>query len=255
MRSRPTGRIFPPTTSPPSPGAGPPAPGDVRPLQPDRRPTTSAPSAAPRSGRMPVFTWNPIPGAMSYFVVVAKDPFFTTIADYAYTRVTAYAPRTGSQTKGYADETSDYYWAVLPPPDGQRPRSLDGPGAGQSPAVREAGHAAEPARPHERRRRLERRHGLPLDARLRGRALPPSGLRRSDVRQRHPGAVGAQTAPSPTRPPTRAAPPTRPARRSTGASRRRPRTDLRLRGLRWSTTGTFQRAAGARAEPPIFASR
>jgi hypothetical protein len=63
---------------------------------------------------MPVFTWNPIPGAMSYFVVVAKDPFFTTIADYAYTRVTAFAPRTGSQTKGYADETSDYYWAVLP---------------------------------------------------------------------------------------------------------------------------------------------
>jgi hypothetical protein len=65
-------------------------------------------------GRMPVFTWGPVPGAMSYFVVVAKDPFFTTIADYAYTRVTAYAPRTGSVTKGYSDETSDYYWAVLP---------------------------------------------------------------------------------------------------------------------------------------------
>ena len=28
--------------------------------------------------------------------------------------MTAFAPRTGSQTKGYADETSDYYWAVLP---------------------------------------------------------------------------------------------------------------------------------------------
>ena len=65
-------------------------------------------------GEMPVFTWDPIPGAISYFVVFAKDPFFTTIADYAYTRVTAFAPRTGSQTKGYPDETSDYYWAVLP---------------------------------------------------------------------------------------------------------------------------------------------
>jgi hypothetical protein len=65
-------------------------------------------------GRMPVFTWNPVPGAQSYFVVVARDASFTTITDYAYTRVTAYAPRQGSLTKGYADETSDYYWAVLP---------------------------------------------------------------------------------------------------------------------------------------------
>ena len=65
-------------------------------------------------GRMPVFTWNAVPGAQSYFVVVARDPQFTTVVDYAYTRVTAYAPRTHTTTTGYADETSDYYWAVLP---------------------------------------------------------------------------------------------------------------------------------------------
>jgi hypothetical protein len=65
-------------------------------------------------GRMPVFTWNPIPGAESYFVVVARDPAFTTIVDYSYTRVPAYAPRAFGETKGYADETTDYYWAVLP---------------------------------------------------------------------------------------------------------------------------------------------
>jgi hypothetical protein len=65
-------------------------------------------------GEMPVFTWDPIPGAQSYFVVVARDASFTNITDYAYTRVTAYAPRTSTLTKGYADETSDYYWAVLP---------------------------------------------------------------------------------------------------------------------------------------------
>lgn len=64
--------------------------------------------------RMPVFTWNPIPGAESYFVVVARDPAFTTIVDYAYTRVPAYAPRKRDVTKGYADETTEYYWAVLP---------------------------------------------------------------------------------------------------------------------------------------------
>lgn len=65
-------------------------------------------------GRMPVFTWNAVPGAQSYFVVVARDPQFTTVVDYAYTRVTAYAPRANTTTTGYADETSDYYWAVLP---------------------------------------------------------------------------------------------------------------------------------------------
>jgi hypothetical protein len=65
-------------------------------------------------GRMPVFTWSAVPGAQSYFVVVARDPQFTTVVDYAYTRVTAYAPRTGSATTGYADETSNYYWAILP---------------------------------------------------------------------------------------------------------------------------------------------
>jgi hypothetical protein len=72
------------------------------------------PSGGSTAGAMPVFTWNPIVGAQSYFVVVAKDPSFTTIVDYAYTRVPAYAPRTNSTTTGYADETSDYYWAVLP---------------------------------------------------------------------------------------------------------------------------------------------
>jgi hypothetical protein len=68
-------------------------------------------------GEMPVFTWAPVAGAQSYFVVVARDASFTNITDYAYTRVTAYAPRAGNLTKGYADETSDYYWAVLPATD------------------------------------------------------------------------------------------------------------------------------------------
>ena len=65
-------------------------------------------------GRMPVFTWEPISGAESYYVLVARDANFTNVVDYAYTRIPAYAPRTGSQSKGYADETTLYYWAVLP---------------------------------------------------------------------------------------------------------------------------------------------
>jgi large repetitive protein len=72
------------------------------------------PAGGATVGSMPVFTWSPIPGAQSYFVVVARDPSFTTITDYAWTRVPAYAPRTNSLTVGYGDETSNYYWAVLP---------------------------------------------------------------------------------------------------------------------------------------------
>jgi hypothetical protein len=65
-------------------------------------------------GRMPLFTWQPITGADSYYVIVARDPNFTNVVDYAFTRIPAYAPRTGTQSKGYPDELSEYYWAVLP---------------------------------------------------------------------------------------------------------------------------------------------
>jgi hypothetical protein len=64
--------------------------------------------------RTPLFTWNPIAGAASYFVIVAKDAQFTNIVDYAFTRVPAYAPRTGTAVKTYTDESTKYYWAVLP---------------------------------------------------------------------------------------------------------------------------------------------
>jgi large repetitive protein len=64
--------------------------------------------------RMPLFTWRPIAGNQSYFVLVAKDPSFHTIVDYAFTQVPAYAPRGGFTATTYQDETTDYYWAVLP---------------------------------------------------------------------------------------------------------------------------------------------
>jgi large repetitive protein len=72
------------------------------------------PQTGSTTGRMPLFTWQPITGAKSYYVVVARDPNFTNVVDYAYTRIPAYAPRTGTQSKGYADELTQYYWAVLP---------------------------------------------------------------------------------------------------------------------------------------------
>ncbi|MGH3033190.1 MAG: hypothetical protein ACRDON_01360 [Gaiellaceae bacterium] len=67
-------------------------------------------------GSMPVFRWKPLAGYESYFVLVAKDPDFTNVVDYAFTRVSAYAPRRGFGPKTYPDETTSYYWAVLPAP-------------------------------------------------------------------------------------------------------------------------------------------
>jgi len=52
-----------------------------------------APVAGTTTGAMPVFRWNPVAGAESYFVVVARDAAFTTVVDYALTQVPVYAPR------------------------------------------------------------------------------------------------------------------------------------------------------------------
>jgi hypothetical protein len=64
--------------------------------------------------RLPLFTWAPLSGKGGYFVIVAKDASFTNIVDYAWTKIPAYAPRTGSAARTYTDESTSYYWAVLP---------------------------------------------------------------------------------------------------------------------------------------------
>jgi len=67
--------------------------------------------------RTPYFTWKAISGAQSYFVLVSKDANFTSIVDYGFTHVPAYAPRTSLATRSYTDESTSYYWAVLPSPN------------------------------------------------------------------------------------------------------------------------------------------
>jgi hypothetical protein len=59
---------------------------------------------------MPLFTWEHIPGACGYFIAVARDENFTTVVDVARTKIPAYAPR----LRTYPDETTSYYWAVMP---------------------------------------------------------------------------------------------------------------------------------------------
>jgi hypothetical protein len=65
----------------------------------------------------PLFTWRPISGHQSYFVLVSKDANFSNIVDYAFTQVPAYSPRNIAKPTTYSDETTLFYWAVLPAVD------------------------------------------------------------------------------------------------------------------------------------------
>jgi hypothetical protein len=62
----------------------------------------------------PLVTWKPLAGHQSYFVIVAKDPNFSNVVDYAFTQIPAYSPRSQYRPTTYSDETTLYYWAVLP---------------------------------------------------------------------------------------------------------------------------------------------
>ena len=53
-------------------------------------------------------------GHQSYYVLVSKDPSFSNIVDYAFTQLPVYAPRSAVKPTTYPDETTSYYWAVLP---------------------------------------------------------------------------------------------------------------------------------------------
>jgi len=74
-----------------------------------REPTTGSTNV-----RTPLFTWKPLAGANGYFVVVAKDQNFSNVVDEAYTRIPAYSPRHQLKPTTYTDETTSFYWAVLP---------------------------------------------------------------------------------------------------------------------------------------------
>ncbi|HEY7018857.1 MAG TPA: hypothetical protein VH297_10365 [Gaiellaceae bacterium] len=77
--------------------------------------TATRPGASPPSGPLAyVSNVNFNPGITSYFVLVSKDASFSNIVDYAFTQVPAYAPRTSLSPTTFPDETTLYYWAVLP---------------------------------------------------------------------------------------------------------------------------------------------
>jgi hypothetical protein len=71
------------------------------------------PAAGSTSPRTPMFTWQRVPGASSYYVVIARDSGFTHVIDVASSIVPAYAPPLGGE-EPLDDQTSSYYWAVVP---------------------------------------------------------------------------------------------------------------------------------------------
>jgi hypothetical protein len=75
------------------------------------------PATGATTPRTPLFTWTRDPNAAGYYVVIARDAGFTRIADIGYTQEPAYAPRLRNESTAKAplsDETTAYYWAVIP---------------------------------------------------------------------------------------------------------------------------------------------
>ena len=99
-----TGRTFRRTTRPPSPG---PIRRSQAPARRARspRPTTSSRRRGVTVGRMPLFTWKTVTGAQSYFVLVSRDPSFTNLVDYAFTRIAGLRAAHG-QRRAHATRTS-----------------------------------------------------------------------------------------------------------------------------------------------------
>ncbi len=86
---------------------GPPATPDPAPVQ------LPAPTYLSPLGtdvvRTPVLRWAPVTGARRYFVILARDSNFTNVIDAAFTAMPAYVPNLALE-----DETTSYFWAVIP---------------------------------------------------------------------------------------------------------------------------------------------
>ena len=122
-------------------------------------------------------------GANSYFVVVAKDANFTNVVDEGFTRIPAYAPRNTLAPTTYPDETTIYYWAVLPASaaDGSDALPLGIPTSAVGSFQKQS---TPPARVFPANgTRLPRPAAVPVDAGAGRSQLPAPGLAGSELRQ------------------------------------------------------------------------
>jgi hypothetical protein len=111
------------------PPPGSPGPGGLEtPASAYRTPMTSTEGALPMEPRplepcssaiapcrnTPLLTWERVPGASRYYVVIARDANFTDVVDVASTVIPAYAPQLSGGQIPLNDQTNAYYWAVIP---------------------------------------------------------------------------------------------------------------------------------------------
>lgn len=76
--------------------------------------TGTFPAGSP-TAETPLFRWKRVPWAVGYYVVIARDSNFTQVVDIARTKIPAYAPRLRPNPGvPLVDETTSYYWAVMP---------------------------------------------------------------------------------------------------------------------------------------------
>jgi hypothetical protein len=88
------------------------------------------PASGTTTPRTPLFTWRRVHGANGYFVVIAYDENFTEVADVGFTNVPAYAPHLANR-EPLADETTAYYWAVIPTVNSDGTGIASDPGRGE----------------------------------------------------------------------------------------------------------------------------
>jgi hypothetical protein len=88
------------------------------------------PASAGTLPRTPVFSWRRVDGAKGYFVVIAYDENFTEVADVGFTNVPAYVPHLANR-EPLADETTAYYWAVIPTANADGTGISSDPGRGE----------------------------------------------------------------------------------------------------------------------------
>ena len=188
---------------------------------------------------MPLFTWKPLAGKQSYFVLVSKDASFSNIVDYAFTQLPAYAPRGPSWIRTYQDETTLYYWAVLPAND------LNGNGAAGDPLLAAAQNFRKESNPPTLTAPTagENVVGLPTF-----RWSPAEGARRYTLQVSQDPSFGTTLDEVSTASTAYVANKSYPA--DTVLYWRLRANDENLVGLRWSAVGSFQRRLPTPA--PLF---
>ena len=196
------------------------------------------PQSGTTSTQTPLFTWRPVAGAGSYFVIVAKDASFTNVVDYAFTQIPAYAPRSTFTPTTYPDETTLYYWAVLPE------AGFDGTG-GEGDPLLGAPQASTSAR--RRRRRSSPRAGTSSRTSRRSSGLRSRVRARTGCRSRRTRA-GAPIDDMTTDSTAYSSNTTYPA--DTVLYWRVRANDENNVGLSWSAVGTFQKRLDAPWEAP-----